>query len=293
MEPVECRAVIRFLYLRGRTPRETFDEMKDTYGEDAPSYDVVKHWHRQFKCGRTSVETAPIPGRPQSVIDEDTIRQVETAILEDRRITVRQQARNVKISVVSVDKIIHDHLHMRKLPARWVPRLLTPFQKQERVRCSQALLTMCQENQEEFFDRLITQDKIWFHHYDPETKAQSKQWKHYDSPPPKKACVQPSAGKVMLTVFWDQRGVVMMDFLAKGTTITGTYYASLLQKLREAIKTERRGMLTKGVRLLQDNVPVHNAHVAQTKARSCGYEILPHPLTLPTSHHRTSTSFQS
>lgn len=197
MEQVEYRAVIRFLYLRGRTPRETFDEMKETYGEDAPSYDVVKHWHRQFKCGRTSVETAPIPGRPQSAIDEDTIRQVEAAILDDRRITVRQLAEDVKISVGSVEKIIHDHLYMRKLSARWIPRLLTPFQKQERVKCSQDLLAMCQENQEDFFDRLITQDETWVHHYDPETKVQSKQWKHSHSPPPKKARVQPSAGKVL------------------------------------------------------------------------------------------------
>ena len=81
----------------------------------------------------------------------------------------------------------------------------------------------------------------------------------------------------MMTVFWDQRGVVMMDFLAKGTTINGAYYASLLKKLRNSIKTERRGMLTRGVRLLQDNAPVHNLHVAQTETRSCGYEILPHP----------------
>ncbi|KAK8397165.1 hypothetical protein O3P69_004700 [Scylla paramamosain] len=100
----------------------------------------------------------PIPGRPQSAINEDTIRQVEAAILEDRRIT-----------------------------------------KQERVQCSQSLLTMCQESQEEFFDRLITQDETWVHHYDPETKTQSK--KHYDSPPPKNARAQPSAGNVMLTVF--------------------------------------------------------------------------------------------
>ena len=35
MEPVECRAVIQFLYLKGRTPKETFDEMKETYGDDA------------------------------------------------------------------------------------------------------------------------------------------------------------------------------------------------------------------------------------------------------------------
>jgi histone-lysine N-methyltransferase SETMAR len=168
--------------------------MQATYGKDASSYDVVKHWNRQFKCGRVSVEAAPIPGRPQSAIDEDSIRQVEAAILEDRRITVRQLAQDVKISVGSVEKVIHDHLHMRKVSARWVPRLLTPFQKQERVTCSQALLTMCQENQEDFFDRLITQDETWVHHYDPETKAQSKQWKHHDSPPPKKARVQPSAG---------------------------------------------------------------------------------------------------
>lgn len=48
-------------------------------------------------------------------------------------------------------------------------------------------------------------------------------------------------------------------------------------ELREAIKSKRRGMLTKGVRLLQDNAPVHNSHVAQMEARCCGFEILPHP----------------
>ena len=104
MEQVEYRAVIRFLYLKGRTPTEAFDEMKEVYGEDAPSYDVVKHWHRQFKCGRTSVETAPIPGRSQSAIDDATIQQVEAAILDDRRITVRQLAHEVKISVGSMEK---------------------------------------------------------------------------------------------------------------------------------------------------------------------------------------------
>ena len=69
MEPVECRAVIRFLYLKGRTPKETFDEMKETYGDDAPSYDLVKHWHREFKHGRKSVEIAARPGRASSAIE--------------------------------------------------------------------------------------------------------------------------------------------------------------------------------------------------------------------------------
>ena len=47
------------------------------------------------------------------------------------------------------------------------------------------------------------------------------------SPRPKKFKTQPSAGKVMATVFCDAQGV-MLDFLAKKRTITGAYYANLL-----------------------------------------------------------------
>lgn len=68
------------------------------------------------------------------------------------------------------------------------------------------------------------QDEIWVHHYDPKIKAQSKQWKNFDSQPPKKARVALLSGKVTFTVFWDQHGVVLMDILAKGTTVTGVYY---------------------------------------------------------------------
>ena len=47
-------------------------------------------------------------------------------------------------------------------------------------------------------------------------------------PRPKKFKTQLSAGKVMAIVFWDAQGVIMLDFLAKKSTITGAYYANLL-----------------------------------------------------------------
>ena len=106
--------------------------------------------------------------------------------------------------------------------------------------------TIYQDNQEDFCDMLITHNEQWVHYYDPETKAKSKRLKRYDSPPPKKARVQPSKDKTLFTVFWKQRGVVMVDFLANRTTIIGIYKASLLKKLRKSIETERRGMLTRG-----------------------------------------------
>lgn len=99
------------------------------------------------------------------------------------------------------------------------------------------------------------------------------------TPPPKNASVQPSTGKVMPTVFWDQRRVVMMDFLARVPQLPGRTTLHCCRNCGRPSKP--RGMLTKVVRLLQNNVLVHNAHVAQTKARSCSYEILPHPTYSP------------
>ena len=77
--------------------------------------------------------------------------------------------------------------------------------------------------------------------YDPETKIQSMPWKHKGSPTPKKFKVLPSEGKVLLSVFWNTQGVVMVDYLQRGATITGLYYAHLIHKFRDAIKERRRG----------------------------------------------------
>ena len=101
--------------------------MKKTYGDDAPSNDLVKRWHREFKHGPKAEETAPRPGRPSSADDEASVCQVEAAILEDRRITIRQIAQEVTIRTGSVETIFHNHLNMHKVSARWIPWLLTPL----------------------------------------------------------------------------------------------------------------------------------------------------------------------
>ena len=60
--------------------------------------------------------------------------------------------------------------------------------------------------------RLVTVDETWVHYRKPENTAQSRQWVGPGSPRPKKLKTQPSAGKVMATVFWDAKGVIMLDF---------------------------------------------------------------------------------
>ena len=64
--------------------------------------------------------------------------------------------------------------------------------------------------------------------------------------------------------------------MVDGGTVTGTRFASSIQKFRE-VKRKRREMLRFGLVLHMDNAPSHTSRVAQAAIREAGIELLPHP----------------
>ncbi|GFO19810.1 histone-lysine N-methyltransferase SETMAR [Plakobranchus ocellatus] len=78
-------------------------------------------------------------------------------------------------------------------------------------------LECCNAEGEAFLQRILTGDESWVHHYDPECKAQSMEYRHKTFPSPRKFKVVASARKVLFTVFWDMEGVVHMEFLEQET----------------------------------------------------------------------------
>ena len=44
-----------------------------------------------------------------------------------------------------------------------------------------------------------------------------------------------SAGEVMASIVWDSQGVIMIDYLEQGCTISGAYYAGKLKGLGKEI----------------------------------------------------------
>jgi histone-lysine N-methyltransferase SETMAR len=66
-------------------------------------------------------------------------------------------------------------------------------------------------------------DENWLYHYEPETKQQSLEWRHSGSPRLKKFRVQKSAGNVLASIFCDQEGILLIDYLPKGQTINTEY----------------------------------------------------------------------
>ena len=93
-------------------------------------------------------------------------------MLNDPKVKLTELAETTKMSYGSVFNIIYDILGMKKLCARWVPRLLTVDQKRIRATTSQQNLAMFTQNSKEFLRRFITMDETWIHFNTPE----SKQW---------------------------------------------------------------------------------------------------------------------
>ena len=73
----------------------------------------------------------------------------------------------------------------------------------------------------------------------------------------------------------------MLDFLSKRSIINGVYYANLLDQLRTAIREKRRGKLSEGVLLQQDNVRVHTCKIEMNAVERNKYELIPHPAYSP------------
>lgn len=277
----EHRSVIKFLTAEGLSVKEIHLRMANVYGDDSPAYSTVAKWQAEFRRGRESIADDERPGRPVQVVTDEVCSAVETLVMNDRRMKTREIAQSLGISKGSVQTILHEKLGLSKVCARWVPHFLTPIHRADRVDISRENLDRLRADPGDFYSRCITGDETWLHHFDPDSKLASMQWKHRDSPPPTKFRTQPSAGKVLATIFWDAKGVIHIDYLPHKTTVTGLYYAALLVRLRDSIKEKRRGMLSHGVLLLHDNAPAHTSAIAQAALHEAGFEQLAHPAYSP------------
>ena len=139
---VEYRAVIRYLYLKGKTGKEIYDELANDYGSSAPYmyYAQIKFLLGEFKRGRTSLEDETRSGNPLDATDEEMCKKVRDLVYSDRQIQVEEIAQALGISQGRVSTILHDSLGMRKLTAHWVPKFLCDEQMATRASVCSALL---------------------------------------------------------------------------------------------------------------------------------------------------------
>ncbi|CAH2096444.1 unnamed protein product [Euphydryas editha] len=131
---------------------------------------------------------------------------------------------------------------------------------------------------QDFMKRIITGDESWIYAYDPETDDQSAEYRAKGEPRPKKPRQSKSKIKVMLTVFFDHRGVVHSEFLPTGQTVNKEYYLSVMRRLREAIRKKRPKLWADNSWFLHhDNAPSHTGLILREFFTKNSTNILPQP----------------
>ena len=87
-----------------------------------------------------------------------------------------------------------------------------------------------------FFNRIVTGDEKWIHYDNPKRK------KSYEKPgQPANSTAKPNihGAKVMLCIWWDQKGVLYYELLKPGETINEERYRTQLIRLKRTIAEKR------------------------------------------------------
>ncbi|GBN86603.1 hypothetical protein AVEN_12995-1 [Araneus ventricosus] len=83
-------------------------------GVEAVNKKCVFEWIKRFRDGKENVKDEPRSGRPPTSTTPDNIERVRRMIADDRRLSLRRIAEELKISIDSVSNIIHEHLQKLK-----------------------------------------------------------------------------------------------------------------------------------------------------------------------------------
>ena len=234
-------------------------------------YATAKNWVAQFKRGDFSTCDAPRPGRPKTVTTPEIIDQIHELILEDHRISAKSVAEQLGISrerVGSIMKIWTCGSSSRNGSRNaWT-----------RIKNVNGASRLSKFGIFSARSKWFPVGRDWWPWTKPSyitmTRGQSNnQWSGgiaAHSTPKNSECKK-IGGKVIASIFWDQDGFLLIDYLPKGQTIKVEYYSSLLVQLKDILKEKRRGNVTKGVLFFHDNAPAHRALATQKKMAYLGF----------------------
>ncbi|CAF4014420.1 unnamed protein product [Rotaria magnacalcarata] len=144
-----------------QTILQMFHPIYSPHQQYSPPLRTVKRWAKWFREGREEVDDEARPA-------DHTIEELQE---------------QTGLSYSTTQRIISDHLQLRKITARYIPKHLTDFQRAERVR-------ICEENLEKFEKRIwrlcdvVTGDESWFYHKQIGRKSTNAAWVAKGHPPP-------------------------------------------------------------------------------------------------------------
>ena len=124
-------------------------------GKECLSRTRVFEWHKRFHEGRTDVEDDERSRRPTISKTTNNNREIKKIVREDRWLSIRLLAQRMSIDKETMWQVLHENLHMTKVCAQVVSKLLTSDQKEKRQEICADISKQIEENPK-FLNSVIT-----------------------------------------------------------------------------------------------------------------------------------------
>jgi len=262
------RHILLFYFRKGKNAAQAAKKLRDVYGEEALKERQCRYWFEKFRSGDFSLKDEQRTGRPMKADDE----QIKTIIELDRHVTEREIGEKLKIP----KSTIHDHIKRLGLVKKldiWVPHQLKEIHLTKRIDACDVHLK--RNESDPFLKRIITGDEKWII-YDNVNRKRS--WSKHDEPPQTISKADIHQKKILLSIWWDWKGVVYFELLPRNQMINTEVYCRQLDQLNAAIMEKRPELVNRrGVIFHQDNARPHTSLITRQKLMELGWELMLHP----------------
>ncbi len=275
----EQRVNLKFLVKSGKSPIEAWRELRSVFGDETICKTQVRFWHKRFREGDNETVDKPRSGRPQSRHTAENIETIRGLVQSDARMSLKELSECTGLLTHLIRTVLKKDLQLRRCCAKFIPRTLTEAQQWTRMTvCDDNIKRLCSsDDPEQFLHRIITGDETWVSTYENESKERTTAWVAPNDLRPKKPLRDP-VKKTMLTLFFDCKGVVMIEFLKPGDKIDSQTYVKTIAKLKECIRRKRPELWSEKKFILHhDNASPHTSFDTLKKFREWNIDILEHP----------------
>jgi hypothetical protein len=143
--------------------------IQQAFGDQSLSYARVFQWHVRFKTSRKSVDDDESTGRPTICTTPEILTGIQQLVHQDPLWTIHDIADEVGIGYGIWQRFLKEELDMHHAAAKFVRRILTADQKEQRVNICTELCQLDSDEETVLF-RVITGNESWVYSYVSHTK---------------------------------------------------------------------------------------------------------------------------
>uniref|UniRef100_A0A1I7V2P1 HTH_48 domain-containing protein n=1 Tax=Caenorhabditis tropicalis TaxID=1561998 RepID=A0A1I7V2P1_9PELO len=248
------RACFLYEFLQKNSAAETHRKICHVIGDDTLHYETVKFWFKRFKEGNYNLEDNARTGRPRLNVEVD----IEEELEKEPKPSVREVASSLGLNKDTVHRRLRQSGRVPKF-GQLLPHDLTVDQKN--LRCDLALSLISRKRNFDWISKIVTGDEKWCFLVNHNRK---RQWVKIGEAA--KIDIKPEIHekKVMLSIWWDQQGIIYRQLLPDHTTINADVYCSQIQKMAEQYHRPKCDRIL----LLHDNARPHTALKTRKNCRT-------------------------